>query len=118
MKHVVMITNDTTFAYNLRREILLKLMQEGYQVTLVAEFLSHTEELASLGCNMVDVQTGRHGTSIVQDLRLFAKYFRILRSCRPDIVLSNNIKPNVYAGGNDASAALFCRFIYRNLSVF
>jgi len=98
MKHVVMITNDTTFAYNLRREILLRSVQEGYQVTLIAEFLSHTEELASLGCNMIDVQTGRHGKSIVQDLRLFLKYFTVLRSCRPDIVLSNNIKPNVYAG--------------------
>ena len=98
MKHIVMITNDTTFAYNLRREILMRLVQEGYQVTLVAEFLSHTEELTSIGCNLVNVQTGRHGTSIVQDLQLFLKYFRILHSTKPDVVLSNNIKPNVYAG--------------------
>ena len=91
-------TDLKKFAYNLRREILIRLVQEGYRVTLVAEFLSHTEELASIGCELIDVQTGRHGTSVVQDLRLFLKYFKILHNCRPDIVLSNNIKPNVYAG--------------------
>jgi len=98
MKHIVMITNDTTFAYNLRREVLAGFVGEGYRVTLVAEFLAHMEELEALGCNLINVQTGRHGTSIVQDLRLFMHYFRIFRSCRPDVVFTNNIKPNVYAG--------------------
>lgn len=98
MKHVVMITNDTTFAYNLRREVLERLVQEGYRVTLIAEHLSRVEELSSTGCNLIDVKTGRRGTSILKDLHLFLTYFDVLRKSRPDIVLSNNIKPNVYAG--------------------
>lgn len=98
MKHVVMITNDTTYTYNLRREVIIRAIQEGYRVTLVTEFLSHTEELAALGCDMINIQPERHGTSVLQDMRLFCEYYRILRSCRPDVVLTYNIKPNVYAG--------------------
>lgn len=104
MKHVLMITNDTTFAYNLRREILQQLMADGYRVTLVGEILAFREEFESMGVELVDVKTGRHGTSIVQDLKLFTRYFSILRKKKPDIVLTNNIKPNVYAG-------LSCRLI-------
>lgn len=98
MKNIVMITNDTTFAYNLRREIIERFVQEGYHVTLIAEFLSHVEALSAAGCNLINIQTGRHGTSVMKDVRLFLKYLQILHSCQPDIVLTNNIKPNVYAG--------------------
>jgi hypothetical protein len=34
MKHVLMITNDTNFAWNLRREVLQRFVKEGYKVTL------------------------------------------------------------------------------------
>lgn len=98
MKHILMITNDTTFAYNLRREILQRFIAEGYRATLVAEVLAFREELESMGCRVIDIPTGRHGTSILQDVRLFFRYLKILRRERPDAVLTNNIKPNVYAG--------------------
>lgn len=93
-----MITNDTNFAYNLRREVLQKFVKEGYRVTLAGEVLNFRKELEELGCQLADIKTARHGTSIAQDLWLFAHYFSMLRSKKPDIVLTNNIKPNVYAG--------------------
>lgn len=98
MKHILMITNDTTFAYNLRREVLQGFAAEGWRVTLAGEILSFREELEAIGCNLVDIKTARQGTSIIQDLRLFGTYFAMLRSQKPDVVLTNNIKPNVYAG--------------------
>lgn len=98
MKHILMITNDTNFAYNLRREVLQRFVKEGYRVTLLGEILSFREELEAMGIELVDIKTARHGTSIVQDLKLFVRYFGVLRGKKPDIVLTNNIKPNVYAG--------------------
>lgn len=98
MKHILMITNDTNFAWNLRREVLQRFVTEGCRVTLVGEILNFREELEALGCELADIKTARHGTSILQDLKLFTHYFSILRSKKPDVVLTNNIKPNVYAG--------------------
>lgn len=98
MKHILMITNDTNFAWNLRREVLQQFVKEGYRVTLAGEIMNFREELEALGCELADIKTARHGTSIVQDIRLFARYFSMLRKKKPDVVLTNNIKPNVYAG--------------------
>lgn len=98
MKHIAMIANDTAFAFNLRREILTQLVQRGYCVTLVAEETSYTEELKEIGCRLELVQTDRQGTSVLQDIRLFFRYLQILHRIKPNLVLSNNIKPNVYGG--------------------
>ena len=98
MMHILMITNDTNFAWNLRREVLQRFVKEGCRVTLAGEILNFRKDLEALGCELEDVKTARHGTSITQDIRLFARYFSVLRKKKPDIVLTNNIKPNVYAG--------------------
>lgn len=95
---IVMITNDTNFAYNLRREILEQFVKEGHEAVLVAEILNFKEQFGKMGIRLVDVKTGRHGTNPMDDLNLFRLYYRILKTERPQIVFTNNIKPNVYAG--------------------
>lgn len=95
---VMMIANDTTFIYNLRREILQGLINEGYTVKAVAQVLAFQAELETLGCEVIGLDTARHGTNPFADLVLLGKYFRILKEHKPDVVLTNNIKPNVYAG--------------------
>ena len=66
-----MITNDTNFAYNLRREALRKFVEAGYNVTLAGQILNFQKELEGLGCELADIKTARQGTSIAQDLLLF-----------------------------------------------
>lgn len=95
---VMMIANDTTFIYNLRREILQGLISEGYTVKVVAQVLAFQAELETLGCEVIGLDTARHGTNPFADLVLLGKYLRILKEHKPDVVLTNNIKPNVYAG--------------------
>lgn len=95
---ILILANDTTYVYNLRRELLQKLMENGCTVTVVSELLLFQEELKELGCKLIGVDAGRHGTNPLNDLKLMAKYIRILRAEKPDVVLSYNIKPNVYGG--------------------
>lgn len=97
-KHIMMIANDTNFIYNLRREILVRFAEEGYRVTLVCEILGYVEELRQCGFDLVEVKPERHGTNPISDLRLYKWYKRILKDRKPDIVFTNNIKANVYAG--------------------
>lgn len=98
MKKVVLLANDTTYTYNLRGEVLLRLIQEGYAVTIICELLQFQDELKQMGCKLVGVQTGRRGTDPVKDLQLLCSYIRILQKEKPDVVLSYNIKPNIYGG--------------------
>ena len=95
---VMLIANDTTFIYNLRREVLQGLINAGYEVGVVAQILEFRTELEQMGCHVIGLDTARHGTNPLKDLFLFGKYLRILKAEKPDVVLTNNIKPNVYAG--------------------
>ena len=95
---IVMITNDTNFAYNLRREILDRFVKEGHETVLVAEILNFQAEFEKMGVRLVNVRTGRHSTNPLDDLKLFQIYHHILKAECPEIVFTNNIKPNVYAG--------------------
>lgn len=96
--NIMMVVNDTTFTYNLRREVLSRLVQDGHKVTLMCQVLSFREELESLGIRIIDVKNNRRGTNPLADIKLFLTYFSHLRKERPDVVLGNNIKPNAYAG--------------------
>ena len=95
---VMLLVNDTTYAYNLRKEVIEKLVAEGYEVVVVCALLLLQEELKALRCRLIGVETGRQGTNPVEDLKLFGQYIKILRKEKPDTVLSYNIKPNVYGG--------------------
>ena len=95
---ITLIANDTTFIYNLRREVLAKLVEEGHQVTVLCQFRSHREALEQIGCRLYDIPIGRRSTNPLADLKLLCRFFQILRTIKPDVVLTNNIKPNVYAG--------------------
>ena len=97
-KKVVMVVNDTNFVWNLRRELLDKLVSSGYEVTLLTQVLGFRIELEEIGCRLIDVNNGRHGKNPLSDFTLFLKYLRVLKEENPGIVLTNNIKPNVYAG--------------------
>ena len=43
--NIMLVMNDTTFAYNLRGEILQQLIRDGHKVSFMGEILSFREEL-------------------------------------------------------------------------
>lgn len=98
MKKVVMLINDTTYAFNLRGAIIEKLVDEGFEVIIVGQLLKHQDKLKAMGARLIGVETGRHGTNPISDLQLMHLYKKILRTEKPNVVLSYNIKPNVYGG--------------------
>lgn len=98
MKKIMILANDTTYVYNLRAALLKKLIKEKYELTVVAEVLNFREELEKMGCKIINVSIGRHGTNPFSDLKLLVEYRKIIKNSKPDIILSYNIKPNVYGG--------------------
>ena len=95
---IMIIANDTTYVYNIRRETVERLIDMGYDVIVVAEALMHTDELIEMGARFINLSTPRRGTNPLNDAKLFFQYIKILKESKPDVVLSFNIKPNVYGG--------------------
>lgn len=96
--NIMLIANDTNFIYHLRREILIRFTQKGHQITVVAEILDFKEKFKEFGFRLINVKTSRRGTNPINDINLFMQYQKIIQKIKPDIVFTNNIKANVYAG--------------------
>ena len=97
-KRVAILANDTTYTYNLRLAIIKELIKRNYDVFIISEILKFKKELESIGCHLINIDIGRHGTNPLSDFKLMIQYKKILKKINPDYVLSYNIKPNVYGG--------------------
>lgn len=95
---VIIISNDTTYTYNLRLAIIKKLLEKNYDIYIVAEILNYKKELEELGCHLIDIKTQRHGTNPIRDIKLIKKYKKIFKTIKPNYILSYNIKPDIYGG--------------------
>lgn len=93
-----MLINDTTYAYNLRGAIIESLICNGFEVVIVGKLLKHQDKLQNMGARLISVETGRHGKNPFSDFLLMLSYKKILKDEKPDVVLTYNIKPNVYGG--------------------
>ncbi|QUC68612.1 galacturonosyltransferase [Aristaeella hokkaidonensis] len=98
MEKIMILANDTTYTYNLRDEVIERLIKEKYEVVIAAKMLHYQDELQSLGVRLIDIQTNRHGKNPLSDILLLQKYYKLIKTEKPDIVLTYNIKPNSYGG--------------------
>lgn len=64
----------------------------------MCQVLQFKDELEQMGCGVIDIETARQGKNPFKDIVLFRKYYQALKRHKPDVMLGNNIKPNVYAG--------------------
>ena len=98
MKKVLILVNHNVVIYNFRKELVERLIHEGYEVYLSCPQGDRIGELISIGCKFVEAEFDRRGTNPLSDLKLVKYYKRIMKDISPDIVLSYTIKPNVYGG--------------------
>lgn len=97
-KKIVILSNHHSYTYNLRREVIEALINDGYAVHLVVPYGEMVDKLIKLGCTFTDIKLNQRSINPVRDILLFRKYFSIIKKQQPDIVISYTIKPNVYGG--------------------
>lgn len=98
MKKILVLTNSINGLYSFRRELIIKLIKEGYQVSISAPKDLRSIYFREIGCDLIDTLIKRRGTNPLADIRLLVKYLRIIKQIKPDLVLTYTIKPNVYGG--------------------
>ena len=97
-KKIMLVANDSTFIYKLRKEIVQSFIDKGYEMVLVCKRIKFVSELEEMGCRLIDFNFDRTGTNPLNDLSLINKIKKLLKSERPDLVFTNSIKPNSYFG--------------------
>lgn len=98
MKKVLMLGNHEIVIYNFRKELVERMIQEGYEVYVALPYGPKVELLKEMGCKFIDTPINRRNTNPLEDIKVFFKYMKVLKKIKPDVVLTYTVKPNVYGG--------------------
>ncbi|HFD2047638.1 glycosyltransferase family 4 protein [Clostridium perfringens] len=97
-KKVLMLGNHEIVIYNFRKELIERMIKEGYEVYVSLPYGPKVKYLEEMGCKFIDTPINRRNTNPIEDIKLLLNYFKILEDVKPDVVLSYTVKPNVYGG--------------------
>ena len=99
MSKIVVLTNSIKGLKNFRLELMEKMRNLGYEVSIYCPEKDGFEAFENFGCVVKSVNNlNRRGINPVQDIKLIKEYVAILKKEKPDVVLSYTVKPNIYGG--------------------
>lgn len=94
---ILILTNFDVGLYQFRKELIAALLKEN-RVAVSLPYGELVEPLKEMGCQFIDTPVDRRGINPVRDLSLLARYWKLLRKEKPDLVVTYTVKPNVYGG--------------------
>lgn len=98
MKKILFLVNHDIVIYNFRKELVIKLIEEGYKVYISSPYGKRIDKLVDMGAEFIETTMDRHGTNPLKDMKLYKQYKKIMKNIQPDVVLTYTIKPNIYGG--------------------
>ncbi|MCH4191024.1 MAG: glycosyltransferase family 4 protein [Butyrivibrio sp.] len=98
MSKILILANSSGGLYDFRNELLLRLLKEGNEVLTSLPDTVRTAEIAAEGCRVIHTPINRRGMNPSQDYHLLKEYKRLLKTEKPDLVITYTIKPNIYGG--------------------
>lgn len=93
---ILFLVNHDVVVYNFRKELIERLLEEGYEVYISSPYGERIDDLIAMGCGYIETKINRHGLNIIEEIKLIQKYKKIIKKVKPDIVLTYTIKPNIY----------------------
>jgi len=93
---ILILANSPRGLYNFRKELIEALINNGDRVIISSPYGENIREFEEIGCEYSKIEFNRHGINIVNEIKLFNYYKHIIKTFRPDIILSYTIKPNIY----------------------
>ncbi|MBR1379335.1 MAG: glycosyltransferase family 4 protein [Bacteroidaceae bacterium] len=104
-KKLFIVVNEDRFFLSHRKDIAIKAMQEGYDVTIVCKDTGQHCDVKSLGLRVTNLPINPTGENIVEEFKTFWFLCKLYRKERPDVVHHVGLK-NILWGG---LAAYICK---------
>lgn len=97
-KTVLILVNHEVVIYNFRKELVQKLVSQGYDVIISCPPGLKLKKLHEMGCKIIEQPIDRRSINPIKDIKLLFDYLKVFKKNKPDIVLTYTIKPNIYGG--------------------
>jgi glycosyltransferase involved in cell wall biosynthesis len=99
-KHLLIVANTTWNIYNFRLNVIERLLEEGYQLSVLApidRYIHYQEkypEIDHYGLRNLD----RDGMNPLREAQLINELWHKYKKIKPDLILHYTVKPNIYGG--------------------
>ena len=93
---ILVLANNDIGLYNFRKELLARLIQDGNELYISLPEGDKVKLLEDMGCTYVRTELDRRGINPLTDIKLLCRYMQIIKSIKPDKVITYTIKPNIY----------------------
>ncbi len=95
---IAIFTNNDDDIYCFRKELIEEFINQGYDILISCPYGEKFDLMNGIEYIYDNPDIDRRGTNIINDLKLFIHYFKLLLKYRPDVVLTYTAKPNIYCG--------------------
>ena len=93
---ILFSSNLSWSIYNFRLDLLKALQSEGHEIFVTARRDDYSDLLSKEGMEFHETKINNNSRNPVSDLRLLWSYIKLYKRLKPDVVLHNAIKPNIY----------------------
>lgn len=98
MGKILILANNSGGLYRFRKELIIKMIEEGNEVYASTPFDENVEDLKKIGVQLINTPINRRGMNPIKDFGLVITYFKMLKKINPDLIVTYTIKPNLYGG--------------------
>jgi glycosyltransferase involved in cell wall biosynthesis len=95
-RKILISINTSWNIYNFRRNLLVHLKNEGFEIHVAAPTDAYSDKLKNLGFYFHSLKMDKKGSNPLADYRLYRDYRKLISKIRPHISLFYTIKPNIY----------------------
>ena len=93
----ILLSANTSKEILARKKLIKRLSDEGYSLYTICNLNKDDEvPLKNLNVEVFSIKINPRAKNPLKDIALFLKYKKLFKKIAPDVVLSYNIKPNIY----------------------
>lgn len=100
---IAFVSNSAWSVYNFRLEVIRKMLNQGYQVMVLAPDDEFSSLLVQVGCRFIPLHFNNKSENPLKDIGFYFQLKKMYRILKPDFIFHYVAKPNIY--GSMAAAA-------------
>lgn len=97
-KKILILANNSGGLYRFRKELMQKIVENGYDVFASTPFDDNVQELKNMNVQLIETRINRRGMNPFKDFNLLLTYYKMIKKENPNLVITYTIKPNLYGG--------------------